>query len=98
MQPKLYMWVPQIQETVYTEALTVVLPGQPSLHKGYFETGFTTGTIAPGSSVELQIRVAKDDWSNYNQTNDYSFRDTGNSYAAWSYVTAYVDDVLSWGM
>ena len=75
-----------------TGSFNTISPTKPNANY-YFETGFTTGTIAPGSSIELQIRVAKDDWSNYNQTNDHSFRDTGNSYASWSYVTAYVDDV-----
>ena len=80
-----------------TGSFTAISSSNPNANY-YFETGFSTGTLAPGSSAELQIRIAKDDWSNYTQTNDYSFRDTGNSYAAWSYVTAYVDNVLGWGI
>nr|AIA83911.1 CBM_3 [uncultured Clostridium sp.] len=40
----------------------------------YLEVGFAggTGNLAAGDSVEIQIRIAKEDWSNYNQTNDYS--------------------------
>lgn len=66
----------------------------------YLETGFTTaaGSLAPGESAEIQLRFAKDDWSSYDQTNDYSFRSSGTSYTPWSYVTAFVDNLLSWGI
>lgn len=66
----------------------------------YFETGFTTaaGSLEPGAYVELMIRISREDWSNYDQSNDYSFRADANSYASWSYATAYIDNVLSWGI
>jgi hypothetical protein len=66
----------------------------------YFEMGFTSGagTLAAGQSIEVQTRVAKSDWTNYTQTDDYSFNSTGTSYADWSKVTAYISDTLSWGV
>jgi hypothetical protein len=41
----------------------------------YVEVGFKTsaGSLAAGQSIEIQTRVAKSDWTNYTQTNDYSF-------------------------
>lgn len=46
------------------------------------ETGFTAGagTLAAGASIEVQIRVAKTDWSAFNQANDYSFNSTATAY------------------
>ncbi|WP_167957706.1 X2-like carbohydrate binding domain-containing protein [Anaerosporobacter faecicola] len=64
----------------------------------YFQTGFSTGSLAPGASVELQLRIAKDNWSNYDQSNDYSFNATASSYTSWSYVTAYINNTLSFGV
>jgi hypothetical protein len=66
----------------------------------YLEIGFTSraGTLAPGASFELQIRFAKNDWSNYIQTNDYSFNETATSYTDWLKVTAYVSGTLWWGV
>jgi hypothetical protein len=75
--------------------LTTALTGADT----YLEIGFTSGagTLAAGASVELQSRFSKSDWSNFTQTDDYSFNSTGTSYADWSKVTGYVSDVLSWG-
>jgi endoglucanase len=39
----------------------------------YLEIGFTGGELAAGSRMEVKIRVHKSDWSNYDQSNDYSF-------------------------
>lgn len=63
------------------------------------EIGFApgAGSLAPGASIEVQTRFAKVDWSNYTQSDDYSFDPTDNSYADWSKVTAYVNGTLVWG-
>ncbi|HEX9058965.1 MAG TPA: cellulose binding domain-containing protein [Clostridia bacterium] len=65
----------------------------------YCELGFSAGagTLAPGASVEIVGRIAKSDWSNFNQSNDYSFNSTGTSYSDWSKVTAYINGTLKWG-
>jgi hypothetical protein len=61
--------------------------------------GAGAGTLAPGQSTgDIQIRVAKSDWSNFNQANDWSFDATKGSAAAdWSNVTVYVNGALAWG-
>ncbi|BCJ93766.1 hypothetical protein acsn021_13350 [Anaerocolumna cellulosilytica] len=65
----------------------------------YLEIGFTTGAgeLAAGQSIDVQVRFSKSDWSNYTQTNDYSF--TGDSsFSDWSKVTGYIGDTLNWGI
>ncbi|GMK40787.1 hypothetical protein PCCS19_38430 [Paenibacillus sp. CCS19] len=66
----------------------------------YFEIGFTSGagTLAPGASAEIQIRIARTDWSNYTQTGDYSFSPAGSSYVDWTKMTGYANGALAWGI
>jgi M6 family metalloprotease-like protein len=66
----------------------------------YLEVGFGSGagSLAAGAGTVIQSRVAKSDWSNYTQTNDYSFNATGTSYADWTKVTGYVSGALQWGV
>ena len=65
----------------------------------YLEIGFSSeaGTLAPNSSVEVQARFSKNDWSNYNQDDDYSFSPSSSSYADWEKVPAYLSGTLVWG-
>jgi hypothetical protein len=65
----------------------------------YVEVGFTSGagSLAAGANAVAQARVAKSDWSNYTQTNDYSFNSTGTTYVDWTKVTGYVSGALQWG-
>lgn len=62
----------------------------------YLEIGFSSGagSLNPGSSVEIQTRFAKSDWSSYNQSNDYSFNPTASSYTVSSNVPAYISGSL----
>ncbi|HEX6290788.1 MAG TPA: cellulose binding domain-containing protein [Herpetosiphonaceae bacterium] len=66
----------------------------------YLEIGFT-GTprsLAPGAnSGEIQGRVAKSDWTAYDETNDYSFDVTKTTIADWDRVTLYRNGTLIWG-
>nr|WP_127532863.1 X2-like carbohydrate binding domain-containing protein [Paenibacillus kobensis] len=66
----------------------------------YFEIGFTSGagSLAPGASAEVQIRISRTDWSNYTQTGDYSFSPTGSSYVDWTKMTGYLSGQLQWGV
>jgi len=66
----------------------------------YLQVGFTggAGSLAGGaSSGEIQLRFNKTDWSNFNETNDYSYG-TNTSYADSTTVTVYVNGVLVWGV
>jgi endoglucanase len=65
----------------------------------YVETGFTSGagSLNPGAIIQVQCRCAKNDWSNYTQSNDYSFNSSASSYVDWTKVTGYVSGALQWG-
>jgi hypothetical protein len=66
----------------------------------YLEIGFTSGAgnLAAGGNTTVQARVAKNDWSNYTQTGDYSFNSSGTGFSDWTQVTGYVSGVLQWGV
>jgi len=63
----------------------------------YLEISFGSGTsaLAPGANTgPIQDRFNHADWSNYTQTNDYSFNAAATSYTASARVTVYVNGVL----
>jgi hypothetical protein len=62
----------------------------------YLEVGFASGagTLAAGASTEVKARVWKSDWSNFTQTNDYSFNSTAINYVDSTMVTAYISGTL----
>jgi hypothetical protein len=64
------------------------------------EIGFTSGAgnLAAGASTQVQCRCAKSDWSNYTQSNDYSFNSFATSYVDWTKVTGYVSGAMAWGV
>ena len=66
----------------------------------YVEIGFTSGAgnLAAGSDTIIQTRVAKSDWTNYNQADDYSFNSSATTFADWTQVTGYVSGTLQWGI
>ncbi|RAW13434.1 beta-mannosidase [Paenibacillus taichungensis] len=64
------------------------------------EVGFTSsaGTLNAGQSAEIQARFSKNNWSNYNQANDYSFKASGTQFANNEQVTGYINGQLVWGI
>jgi uncharacterized protein (DUF362 family) len=66
----------------------------------YVEIGLTAGagSLAAGGNTTIQARFAKSDWTNYTQTNDYSFNSSGTTYVDWTKVTGYVSGTLQWGV
>ncbi len=67
----------------------------------YLENGFrpAAGSIAANAnSGEVQNRIAKDNWSNFTQTNDPSFDGTKTQFATWDKVTVYRNGTLVWGV
>jgi len=65
----------------------------------YLELSFSgTGTIpAGGQTGEIQTRLNKADWTNYSESDDYSFDPTKTAFADWTKVTLYRNGVLVWG-
>jgi endo-1,4-beta-xylanase len=66
----------------------------------YVEIGFSSGAgnLNAGASTQVQSRCAKSDWSNYTQSNDYSFNSSASGYVDWTKVTGYVSGSLQWGV
>jgi endoglucanase len=67
----------------------------------YVELSFTSGagSIAIGGQTgDIQLRMSKTDWSNFNESNDYSFDPTKTAYANWDHVTLYQNGQLVWGI
>ncbi|MNY40735.1 Beta-mannanase/endoglucanase A precursor [compost metagenome] len=67
----------------------------------YVEISFSpaAGSLAPGANTgEIQLRINKTDWSNYNETGDYSYDPAKTAYTDWSRVPLYLNGVLVWGL
>lgn len=64
----------------------------------YLEVGFSEGAgeLKPGESVELKVGFAKNDWSDYNQKNDYSYS-ASRTYFEWNRVTLHLSGQLVFG-
>ncbi|MEU2272350.1 glycoside hydrolase family 6 protein [Streptomyces olindensis] len=63
----------------------------------YLEVAFRSGTLAAGQDTgELQLRLAKSDWSAFDETGDYS-RTAATSYAEAPRIPAYRGGALAWG-
>ncbi|MFF1834966.1 endo-1,4-beta-xylanase [Streptomyces sp. NPDC058231] len=81
--------------------LTHRVAAMSSPHTGadhYLEVGLGSGSLAPGTSTgEMQLRLSRTDWSNFDETDDYS-HGAGDSYADAPKVTVYVDGELVWGL
>jgi len=78
----------------------VKLPSAKNGADTYLEISFASGagTLAPNESVEVQVRFAKEDWSNYNQSNHYSFNANASDYTDWNKITVYVSGKLVYGV
>jgi endoglucanase len=65
----------------------------------YFQVGFTAGagTLAPGTNTnQIQLRFNKNDFSNYNEVDDYSYLAT-TTFTTTTKVTAYLNGALIYG-
>lgn len=64
----------------------------------YLQVGFTSGTLAANSNTgKIKVRASKADFSNFDQTNDYSFNASFTTLTDWPNVTLYQNGVLVWG-
>src|SRR5579859_1225926 len=65
----------------------------------YLQIGFTSGTLAANANTgKIKIRAWKSDFSNFNQTNDYSFNASFTTFTNWQNVTLYQNGTLVWGV
>lgn len=66
----------------------------------YLELSFSAGAgsiAAGGQTGDIQIRVAKSNWSNFNELNDYSFDGTQTAFANWNKITLLQSGAIVWG-
>ncbi|WP_440119700.1 glycoside hydrolase family 9 protein [Paenibacillus sp. QZ-Y1] len=67
----------------------------------YLEISFKSGSGSLAAGAEtgaIQGRFSKTDWSNLDQTNDYSYDATKTAFTAWNQVTGYQGSTKAWGM
>ena len=95
----------EIKGTSGQRNITSCVKGSIALFTGtqcdhYIEITFSgsTETLKPGESVVVQGRFSKEDWSNYTQTNDYSFNPTARDYTETSKITVYSSGNLIGGI
>lgn len=81
-----------------TGAFAALNPAQTGAD-AYNEIAFTSGagSLAAGASVELQCRIWKTDWSNIDNSQNYSYNPS-TGYTDWGKVTVFVNNGLSWGV
>jgi endo-1,4-beta-D-glucanase Y len=76
------------------------LPSATSNADYYLEVRFSAaaGSLTPNqSSGDIQLRINKSDWSNFNETNDFSYNPAMTSYADWTKVALLYNGSLMWG-
>ncbi|MEJ6951312.1 cohesin domain-containing protein, partial [Natronospora cellulosivora (SeqCode)] len=56
----------------------------------YLSVEFSGGALEAGAIAEIQTRFSKNDWSNYDQSNDFSFNNAEN-------VAVFLNGQLVWG-
>lgn len=67
----------------------------------YLEVSFNSsaGSIAANdNSGSIKLRINKSDWSNHDETNDYSFDSSYTSFSEYEYITLYQNGTLIWGI
>jgi endoglucanase len=66
----------------------------------YLEISIASGVpdLAPGTdSGEIKIRFNKTDWSNYDESQDYSYSGSTTTYTLSTHITVYYKGTLIWG-
>ncbi|MBN2535967.1 MAG: cellulase family glycosylhydrolase [Spirochaetales bacterium] len=73
-----------------------------TFYDGYMEIGFTgsTGTLSPsgGETGEIQLRINRTNHEPYDQTDDYSFDPSKDTYEEWDHILLFLDGELVWGI
>lgn len=79
----------------------VALPTPVNGADHYLEVGFTStsGNLAgKGHTGEILVRLYKEDWSDFNETNDYSFNASFTYFKNYDRVTLHQSNKIVWGI
>jgi hypothetical protein len=93
-------WWAQVGSSNVKGAFVDVSPAVTGADR-YCEVSFLSGagSIQNGSdSGEIQCGIRKETWTDFNETDDYSYDGTKTSYTAWENVTLYHNGTLVWGI
>ncbi|ADL53007.1 X2-like carbohydrate binding domain-containing protein [Clostridium cellulovorans] len=74
-------------------------PNSTPNYDTYLEIGFADGasTLAPNEEISIQTRITKADWSNYNQSNDYSFDPISSVPTTNDKIVVCISGIRVWG-
>lgn len=64
----------------------------------YLEVTFEKGSVSPGDTVWVFGAISREDWSEFNQEDDWSFNPEATSFSEWEKMTVYISDKLVWGI
>jgi hypothetical protein len=79
-------------ENVHT-ALMQMNPALPTADT-YLEVSFAAVTLTANSTTQIQLRIHRTNWTNYNQSNDYSFMADAITYSANQHIGVYYKGAL----
>jgi len=64
----------------------------------YLEVTFENGSISPGKAAWVFGAITKEDWTEFNQEDDWSFLQGNSTFSYWDKMTVYISDKLVWGI
>lgn len=64
----------------------------------YLEVTFEKGSISPGESAWVFGAMYREDWTDFNQEDDWSFYKGNSTFSDWNRMTVYFSDNLVWGI
>ena len=79
------------------QAVQLAAPRTGATH--YIEVSFLGGTLAAGQDTgDIQLRVNTSAWTNFNEADDYSFKDGQTAFGDNSHITVYRNGTLTGGI
>lgn len=75
-------------------------PNKTDTSDTFVEIGFTNsaGILPGGGQGDMYLRINKNDWSSYNEANDYSYNENLAEFAPWQNITVYRNGILVAGL
>lgn len=64
----------------------------------YLEVTFEKGSISPGESAWVFGEITREDWTKFNQQDDWSFYQGNLAFSDWNKMTVYISNELVWGI